>query len=323
MPTVRLSPQTGRFGSRRRVQERWRLVRIGLVAAGSLLVLAACSSSADETAEQVNAQTRRIDEQVGSEFDLTAEPTDEQARCLDEAGFDDQLLVDGLASQVDAEPMLRVFLRCIPELDQYDPFIAGVVGAFELSIGNGLDLAPEEGRCFVAELLGASDPARALVNPDEDDVEIYRAAAQGCFDEDNLAVLARQEGFTSYGDDPGLDELYDGCQEGADIACDLLFLESAVDSEYEMLAVTCGGRTPPAAGPCSVELASVDADGLIDAASPGADRLVERCEGGDQLACDLLGAVAPVGSAIEQIGITCGGELRIPAVPDCRTVVDG
>lgn len=47
----------------------------------------------------------------------------------------------------------------------------------------------------------------------------------------------------SYGEDATLDALWDRCEDGDMVACDDLFRESPVDSEYEEFGDTCGGRT--------------------------------------------------------------------------------
>ncbi len=50
------------------------------------------------------------------------------------------------------------------------------------------------------------------------------------------------EVFT-YGDDAFLDGLWDACASGDMIACDDLYMESPVDSDYERFADTCGDTT--------------------------------------------------------------------------------
>jgi hypothetical protein len=45
------------------------------------------------------------------------------------------------------------------------------------------------------------------------------------------------------GDDAELDRLYDACQAGSGPACDQLFDEAPLASDYEEFAATCGGRT--------------------------------------------------------------------------------
>ena len=58
----------------------------------------------------------------------------------------------------------------------------------------------------------------------------------------------------TYGDDPDLDALWDLCEIGDWLACDDLYLESPVDSEYEFFGATCGELVPEPDGEfCAVE----------------------------------------------------------------------
>lgn len=52
-------------------------------------------------------------------------------------------------------------------------------------------------------------------------------------------------GGGSYGDDTELDRLYDACAGGDGWACDELYWESPLNSEYEEFGDTCGFRFPP------------------------------------------------------------------------------
>lgn len=52
----------------------------------------------------------------------------------------------------------------------------------------------------------------------------------------------------NYGDDSYLDGLYDDCEAGDDTACDDLYYESPIGSEYEDFGQTCGDRDPGAFG---------------------------------------------------------------------------
>jgi len=49
----------------------------------------------------------------------------------------------------------------------------------------------------------------------------------------------------TYGDDPELDALWDGCAAGDMAACDDLYFESPLNSEYEEFGDTCGGLGRP------------------------------------------------------------------------------
>ena len=56
---------------------------------------------------------------------------------------------------------------------------------------------------------------------------------------------------SSYGDDPILDELWDACEGGDFEACDELWWDTPIGSEYELFAESCGGRTDESAsGTC-------------------------------------------------------------------------
>lgn len=59
-------------------------------------------------------------------------------------------------------------------------------------------------------------------------------------------------GAMNYGDDATLDALYDECEGGDLAACDTMWWDSEIGSEYEELAETCGGRTDYAAGTCEM-----------------------------------------------------------------------
>ncbi|TDE88576.1 hypothetical protein EXU48_22910 [Occultella glacieicola] len=58
-----------------------------------------------------------------------------------------------------------------------------------------------------------------------------------------VGVLANLGGRGDYGSDPHLDRLHDQCEAGDYAACDDLYFESPVGSEYEEFGDTCGGRT--------------------------------------------------------------------------------
>ena len=62
-------------------------------------------------------------------------------------------------------------------------------------------------------------------------------------------ISTGKEGDTSlgtYGDDPALDRMWDACEGGEMQACDDLFFESPVGSDYEAFGNSCGRRNEPA-----------------------------------------------------------------------------
>jgi hypothetical protein len=50
-------------------------------------------------------------------------------------------------------------------------------------------------------------------------------------------------GPQSYGDDARLDRMWDACDRGNMRACDRLYAESPLFSDYEEFGLTCGGRS--------------------------------------------------------------------------------
>jgi hypothetical protein len=123
----------------------------------------------------------------------------------------------------------------------------------------------------------------------------------------------------AYGDDERLDRLHDDCTDGDERACDLLYLNAGLGSDYEELAVDCAGRGPGPDGWCH-EGVERGPDGFARSADdPGLAGLAGHCRAGDDTACDLLFVLAPSGSDPEWVGFTCGGRVPTGALPDCRT----
>lgn len=60
-----------------------------------------------------------------------------------------------------------------------------------------------------------------------------------------VTVIGLVDPSSTYGDDPGLDLLWDGCADGDGQACDDLYLQSPLSSGYEQFGDTCGERFPP------------------------------------------------------------------------------
>lgn len=109
---------------------------------------------------------------------------------------------------------------------------------------------------------------------------------------------------SAYGDDPELDGLWDACAGGDLEACDSLYWQAPIGSEYEEFGSTCGGTGGAVGvgpGSCAdTEQQSYGQDADLDA-------LHDACGAGDGAACESLFWEAPVGSDYEEFGATCGG----------------
>ncbi len=134
----------------------------------------------------------------------------------------------------------------------------------------------------------------------------------------------------SYGDDAALDELWDECDGGNGAACDELYWDSPLDSEYEAFGSTCGGRYEEGEGPVSCE-EDLGGDKIEDDGGTGGgaggdesmsygddpvlDALYDSCAEGDMAACDDLFWDSPLGSEYEAFGNTCGELFSEDEVP--------
>ena len=138
-------------------------------------------------------------------------------------------------------------------------------------------------------------------------------------------------GASSYGDDPELDALWDACEAGDDVACDDLYWESPLGSEYESFAQENGGGSGGLFGSDPSEFrsdcASGDVSACVDlflAASDtddeqlALDGLRGECAGDDMFACDLLYLYSPFGSDDQEFGATCGGRTDGSTANSCE-----
>ena len=111
----------------------------------------------------------------------------------------------------------------------------------------------------------------------------------------------------SYGDDAALDALWDACADEDWEACDSLFMQAPVGSEYEDFGDTCGNRTDGSTF-CTTEFGGGTVTDSPNAYGDDAalDALWDACSAEDWESCDALYMAAPVGSEYESYGDTCG-----------------
>lgn len=105
-----------------------------------------------------------------------------------------------------------------------------------------------------------------------------------------------------YGDDAYLDGLWDACADGDGVACDDLYWESPIGSEYEDYGDTCGFRYTEGPSSCAESTLSGPFDYGDD---PDLDILWDACANWDFAACDELWLVSPIDSIYEDFGATC------------------
>lgn len=156
------------------------------------------------------------------------------------------------------------------------------------------ELPPELAHFMEGFLYYLIDPQEGCLRPSE-----ITAAFE------NLSIEGEDLGYSSYGDDPTLDALYDGCSAGSLADCDMLFLAADFGSEYENMAVTCGGLTE------EIDVTETCMIALQDFSEAG--DLGAQCEGGFYIACDAYFVVTDAGSEEEELALSCGG-IREPNI---------
>ncbi|MCC5952731.1 MAG: hypothetical protein JJU45_11615 [Acidimicrobiia bacterium] len=127
-------------------------------------------------------------------------------------------------------------------------------------------------------------------------------------DEPSTTTTPQAAGPFTFGDDPELDALWEGCDLGDMADCDELWRVTPVDSEYEAFGATCGGRLDVAQpGGCTEQFADLPFDeAMTFGDNIYLDLLWAACEVGDVQGCNALYVVSALGSDYETFGFTCG-----------------
>lgn len=160
------------------------------------------------------------------------------------------------------------------------------------------DFPPELARFVEGFLFYITDPQEGCLRPAE-----LSAALE------NMTIQAEDLGYSSYGDDPTLDTLYDGCADGSLADCDMLFLVADFGSEYEKMALTCGELIE------EIDITATCMSALQDFSE--AEDLATQCENGFYIACDAYFLVTVVGSEEEALAASCGGIREPDATTPC------
>lgn len=137
-----------------------------------------------------------------------------------------------------------------PEFDR-DGAIGRVVD------GSGGVIGREEAECYVDRVTAevGTAPLAAGAEPEPEQIRALTAIKIDCFGVDKIGATTSMsttpptsvDGVIpqprTYGDDAALDALWDQCQAGSGLACDQLFDQAPIGSDYEQFAGTCGNRT--------------------------------------------------------------------------------
>jgi hypothetical protein len=225
------------------------LLGLGLVAvtvAAFALVLYRQEASSRDDAEQALARSRTAQSDAEARADAAEERATEAETAREEAQAraDD---ADTRAGEAEAARDEAV----ASEADYAD----SVADFLAFSTASGLSVDEADASCIADAVVDAVGPRTLdllVGGTGELGDELFDAAEicgvdPGAFEPiDGPAAL---EPGTRYGDNPVLDELYDACEAGDGAACDRLYEQSEIGSEYETFGFTCGGRFEDAEAP--------------------------------------------------------------------------
>jgi len=249
----------------------------------------------DTNAEDTNAGSDGTGDDPDTESSSEADNADTSAKELSPL---EQALIDTL----EAEGLDPVAGRCLlTELD------AAGFSIFDL-MTLGLDPGAEPDAEMIAAFLRCGD-------------EFVEAGIMDLGDVFNSGAFSESSGgIDTYGDDPRLDGLWDACGSGDRTACDELYWEAPIGSEYENFARSCGGTLEGSNdGSCAEAYRGSDAAYGDD---PRLDALYDSCADGDMAACDELYWEAPVYSEYEMFGNLCGDRSEYFLFGDCEAAFD-
>ena len=181
---------------------------------------------------------------------------------FEDAGIDASELAD-LADEEPSADVLAAIFSCTAELLEGDLFGGdGVFGDAD-TYGDDPDLDALWDDCDAGDDVACDD--LYLRSPIGSDYESFGSTCGERESIDQFGNCSLDDGLfgdddglfgdaDTYGDDPDLDALWDGCADGDYAACDTLWIESPFGSDYESFAETCGAISEESLfGSCELE----------------------------------------------------------------------
>ena len=174
---------------------------------------------------------------------------------FEDAGIDASELAD-LANEEPSADVLAAIFSCSAELLEGDLFGGdGVFGDAD-TYGDDPDLDALWDDCDAGDDVACDD--LYLRSPIGSDYESFGSTCGERESIDQFGNCSLDDGLfgdaDTYGDDPALDALWDGCAAGDYAACDTLWIESPFGSDYESFAETCGAISEESFfGSCELE----------------------------------------------------------------------
>jgi hypothetical protein len=216
---------------------------------GTLLVLAACGSDVEDSTEframrdQRDTLSEQLADRDSSVGDLADQLSAAESRVAEAETNGVRLEQQLAANTAELEKAKQELSSVDDATDAFTEFAAEAAYQW-------LGVSPSESDCLAEGLVTDEDARDAFW----DMLSYYQPVTEG---DEPPAVLDELFGncgldvadFMSfvmegdaYGDNPELDAMWDACAAGDGDACDELYFNSLVGTEYEAFAATCGDR---------------------------------------------------------------------------------
>jgi len=212
---------------------------------GALLALAACGSDVENSTEyralrdQRDTLSEQLADQESSLEQLNAQIADAESRAADADDLEQQLA----ASAAELAQAKKDLGAAGEAHDAFTEFASEAVYQW-------LGVSPSESDCLADglvadqalrdafwDMFSYSDPMSAGDEPPAVLDELFTDCGLDVTD-----FMSTYMDGNAYGDNPELDAMWDGCVAGDGTACDDLYFNSGVGTDYEAFGSTCGER---------------------------------------------------------------------------------
>jgi hypothetical protein len=292
------------------------------------LLFAGCAERADDPVGQepapevtTTADALPAEPSLAGGLGLLAEADVDTLACVDQGLARARVRPRDLAQQpAPPEAVVAVFelaVTCLPGGTTHPILLEHLERRVEALLSWTVDIDADQAGCIMDGLPSDSLESARVLGPDlADQGDAAVDATLACLrPEQTGALLAFATETEMEVRDGRMDQLARGCIVDRH-ECDLLRLLGAPG--WREFGATCDGAPTSPTGFCSVDV-MVDATGYSPPDNPGLEVLEAACRDGRLVPCDVLRAIAPVGSDRLHLGATCGGRIPEGAQPDCRT----
>jgi len=198
-------------------------------------------ADAEDALAQAEAQLSDTEASLATAQADLAQAEDDLSQAQADLAADEAELSDGSAELDDAQASAEEYRQAMLDF-------------LTFSIATGAEFDEDQSECLSEAILDRTGPEVLMLLVEAGQ---GNANSDAVFELGSLMLeLGPDCGISpdQFADDgPDLDALYSACEAGDGAACDDLFTQSEIDSEFETFGATCGGRFEPDEAPLECE----------------------------------------------------------------------